>query len=137
MKILITGAAGAVGTVLIKGLGDRYQLRAFDRLPLPELEDVVVGELTDFEAVVRATQGMDAVIHLAGNPSGAAPWEEILHSNIIGTYNLFEAARRERGKPHRFRQSRRSAGPLSRGDHAHGRSAAAPGELLFDQQSIR
>ena len=94
MKILITGAAGAVGTVLIKGLGDRYQLRGFDRLPLPELEDVVVGELTDFEAVARATQGMDAVIHLAGNPSGAAPWEEILHSNIIGTYNLFEAARR-------------------------------------------
>ncbi len=94
MKILITGAAGAVGTVLIKGLGDRYQLRAFDRVPLPELEDVVVGELTDFEAVARATQGMDAVIHLAGNPSGAAPWEEILHSNIIGTYNLFEAARR-------------------------------------------
>ena len=94
MKILITGAAGAVGTVLIKGLGDRYQLRAFDRLPLPELEDVVVGELTDFEAVARATQGMDAVIHLAGNPSGAAPWEEILHSNVIGTYNLFEAARR-------------------------------------------
>ena len=94
MKILITGAAGAVGTVLIKGLGDRYQLRAFDRLPLPELEDAVVGELTDFEAVARATQGMDAVIHLAGNPSGAAPWEEILHSNIIGTYNLFEAARR-------------------------------------------
>ncbi len=94
MKILITGAAGAVGTVLIKGLGDRYQLRGFDRVPLPELEDVVVGELTDFEAVARATQGMDAVIHLAGNPSGAAPWEEILHSNIIGTYNLFEAARR-------------------------------------------
>ena len=94
MKILITGAAGAVGTVLIKGLGDRYQLRGFDRVPLPELEDAVVGELTDFEAVVRATQGMDAVIHLAGNPSGAAPWEEILHSNIIGTYNLFEAARR-------------------------------------------
>ena len=94
MKILITGAAGAVGTVLIKGLGDRYQLRGFDRVPLPELEDAVVGELTDFEAVVRATQGMDAVIHLAGNPSGVAPWEEILHSNIIGTYNLFEAARR-------------------------------------------
>ena len=94
MKILITGAAGAVGTVLIKGLGDRYQLRGFDRVPLPELEDAVVGELTDFEAVVWATQGMDAVIHLAGNPSGAAPWEEILHSNIIGTYNLFEAARR-------------------------------------------
>jgi uronate dehydrogenase len=36
---------------------------------------------------------MDAVIHLAGIPSGGAPWEEVLHNNIIGTYNVFEAAR--------------------------------------------
>ena len=94
MRILITGAAGAVGTILVEGLRDRYQLRGFDREPMPDLADAVVGELTDFEAVVRATQGMDAVIHLAGNPSGAAPWQEILHSNFIGTYHVFEAARR-------------------------------------------
>ena len=93
MRILITGAAGAVGTVLVNGLRDRYTLRAFDRVPVPDLEDVVVGELTDFEAVARATEGMEAVVHLAGNPLGSAPWEEILNSNIIGTYNLFEAAR--------------------------------------------
>ena len=94
MKILITGAAGAVGTVLVNGLRDRYPLRGFDRVPMPGLEDTVVGELTDIEAVATATQGMEAVIHLAGNPSGAAPWEEILHSNIIGTSHLFEAALR-------------------------------------------
>ena len=93
MRVLITGAAGAVGTVLVNGLRDRYTLRAFDRVPVPELEDVVVGELTDFEVVARATEGMEAVVHLAGNPLGSAPWEEILNSNIIGTYNLFEAAR--------------------------------------------
>ncbi|MBV7332158.1 NAD(P)-dependent oxidoreductase [Chloroflexi bacterium TSY] len=93
MKILITGAAGTIGSILVKGLRDRYQLRGFDRMPMPELEDAIVGELTDFEAVLKGTQGMEAVIHLGGNPSGAAPWEEILNSNIIGTYNLFEAAR--------------------------------------------
>ena len=93
MRILITGAAGAVGTVLVNGLRDRYQLRVFDRVPLPDFEDAVVGELTDFEAVAAATQDMEAVVHLAGNPLGGAPWEEILNSNIIGTYNLFEAAR--------------------------------------------
>lgn len=93
MKILITGAGGAIGSVLVKGLRDRYQLRGFDRVPLPDLEDAIVGELTDFESVTKATRAVDAIIHLAGNPSGAAPWEEILHSNIIGTYHLFEAAR--------------------------------------------
>ncbi len=96
MKILITGAAGAVGTVLIKGLRDRYSLRGFDRVPMPDIEDAVVAELTDIEAIANATEGMEAVIHLAGNPSGAAPWEEILHSNIIGTYHLFEAARQNK-----------------------------------------
>ena len=93
MRILITGASGAVGTVLVKGLRDRYSLRGFDRVPMDELDDMVVGELTDFEVVARATHGMEAVVHLAGNPLGSAPWEEILNSNIIGTYNLFEAAR--------------------------------------------
>ncbi len=94
MKILITGAAGTVGSILVNGLRDRYTLRGFDRVPMPDLEDTIVAELTDFDALARATRDMDAVIHLAGNPSGAAPWEEILHSNIIGTYHLFEAARR-------------------------------------------
>ena len=93
MRILITGASGAVGTVLVKGLRDRYSLRGFDRVPMDELDDIVVGELTNFGAVARATQDMEAVVHLAGNPLGSAPWEEILNSNIIGTYNLFEAAR--------------------------------------------
>ncbi len=93
MRILITGAAGAVGRVLAAGLKGRYQLRGFDREPQPELKDGIVGELTDYAAVARATEGMEAVVHLAGNPLGSAPWEEILNSNIIGTYNLFEAAR--------------------------------------------
>ena len=93
MKILITGAAGAVGRVLVNGLKDRYQLRGFDREPLPDLDDSIVGELTDFEAVAKATEGVEAVVHLAGNPNGSASWEEILNSNIIGTYNLFVAAR--------------------------------------------
>lgn len=93
MKILITGAAGRIGRVLVRGLKDRYTLRGFDRVPMPELDDTVIGEITDMAAVLRATQGMEAVIHLAGNASGDSPWEDILQSNIIGTYTLFEAAR--------------------------------------------
>ena len=93
MKILVTGAAGRVGSAVVKGLKDRYTLRGFDRVPTPELEDAVVGDITDFDGVLIATQDMEAVIHLAGNPSSGAPWEEILPNNFIGTYNVFEAAR--------------------------------------------
>ena len=44
MKILITGAAGQVGSQLIEGMGDRYALRGLDRSPV-ELEDSMVGDL--------------------------------------------------------------------------------------------
>ena len=73
---------------------DRYTLRGLDRVPIPDLEDAIVGQVDDFETALKATKDMDVVIHLAGVPSGAAPWEDILQNNIIGTYNIFEGARR-------------------------------------------
>ena len=96
MRILITGAAGIIGSTLVKGLRGRYQLRGFDRLPIPALEDTALGDLTDFPAVSRAADGMDVIIHLAAVPRSATPWEEVLHSNIIGCYNVFEAARQQK-----------------------------------------
>ena len=92
MRVLITGAAGAVGSCVARGLGHRHDIRGFDRLPMPDLGDAIVGDLADFDAVLAATSGMEAVIHLAGNP-GERPWEEISQNNYVGTYNIFEAAR--------------------------------------------
>ena len=93
-RILVTGSAGAVGTIIVNGLKDKYPLRGFDRVSTPGMDDEGVGDITDMDAVLKATEGMDAIIHLAGNPSGGASWEEILHANFIGTYTLFEAANR-------------------------------------------
>ncbi len=93
MKVLITGAAGKVGTTVAKGLKDRHDIRGFDIAPMPELDDSIVGDLADYDIVKSAVNGMDAVIHLGGCAGGASPWADILQSNFVGTYNVFEAAR--------------------------------------------
>ena len=90
MKILITGAAGAVGRQLIKGLGDRYELRGLDRLPIPDLDDVIVGDVGDYATMLKATEGMDTTIHLTGVDHD---WEGVLPTNLVGTYNMLETAR--------------------------------------------
>jgi NAD+ dependent glucose-6-phosphate dehydrogenase len=122
-RILITGAEGIIGQVLQQHLSDRYDLRLLrapaalrDRLLAQESdadpeelarrppsepaggdEETQRGpwsdvDISDFPAVVNALNAnLDAVVHLAA--AQLAPWGDILNSNIIGTYNIFEAAR--------------------------------------------
>src|SRR5215216_5361123 len=95
--ILITGAAGGIGTRLRQLLKGVYpKLRVSDvRAPadLGPDETFVAAELSDLGAVEKIVQGVDGIVHLGGF-SVEGPWETILQSNIIGCYNLFEAARR-------------------------------------------
>ena len=93
MRILVTGAAGQVGSTVARGLRKRHQVRGHDRVPMPELDDTIVSDLNDFDAVLEATRGMDGVAHIGGLP-GDDEWEPIHQSNIVGTYNVFEACRR-------------------------------------------
>lgn len=93
MRVLITGAAGKIGSALVEGMKERHELRGLDIRPMAEPEDAIVGDIAKFDIVLEATKDMEAVLHLGGIPSGSAPWEEILRNNIIGTYNVFEAAR--------------------------------------------
>jgi uronate dehydrogenase len=95
-RILITGAAGDVGSRLTALLRDTYQLRLSDiRTPaaVPGNAEFIPADLTDLEAVGRAVAGMDGIVHLGGF-SVEGPWDTILSANIIGCHNLFEAARR-------------------------------------------
>lgn len=96
-RILITGAAGEIGRVLRAGLGDGTRgLRLLDirpQEPAREHEEVVTADLADVAALERAARDVDCIVHLAGVPREGA-WEAILPNNIVGTYNLFEAARR-------------------------------------------
>lgn len=94
--ILITGAAGYLGGVLRRGLRGRYTLRLTDIAPLPDAlqagENFAQADLADPAALADLMRGVDTVVHLGGC-SVEAEWEKILHANIEGTYNVFEAAR--------------------------------------------
>ncbi|WP_432157028.1 NAD-dependent epimerase/dehydratase family protein [Streptomyces sp. bgisy153] len=93
--VLLTGAAGGLGTLMRELLPDYgYQLRLLDLLPIEGEPDAIVADLADKAAVREAVRGVDAVVHLAGI-SLEAPFEKILKANIEGTYHLYEAAREE------------------------------------------
>ncbi len=95
-RVLITGAGGRIGTDLAERLRDRYQLRLQYRRSVPDrppVDDWVQADIARMEEIAPAMDGIDAVIHLAGEPSVRAPWERVRDANIVGTYNVFEAAR--------------------------------------------
>jgi len=90
--VLITGATGDVGTHLARELAGRYKLRLSDRRPL-KAKNFVRADISKMADALRITKGVDAIIHLGGY-SVEGPWDSILQANIIGCYNVFEAARR-------------------------------------------
>ncbi|PSQ43787.1 NAD(P)-dependent oxidoreductase [Halobacteriales archaeon SW_7_68_16] len=98
MEVLLTGAAGRVGRAILDAIGDddAYEWRLLDRDP-PDADDdypgeFVVGDITDERVVREAVDGVDAVIHLAGDPRTDAGWESVLENNIDGTRTVLAAA---------------------------------------------
>lgn len=96
-RILLTGAAGGLGQALRPRLkANCTVLRCADRVAFDsagEQEEFVLAELADANAVMAMMQGVDAVVHLGGVSTEAA-FEPILQANILGMYNLYEAARK-------------------------------------------
>jgi uronate dehydrogenase len=119
-RILLTGAAGDIGTRLRKILKPVYpDLRLSDIKKPADLrpdETFIAADLARFEEVEKAVDGIDGVIHLGGF-SVEGPWETILQSNIIGCYNLFEAARRKGVERVVFASSNHAVGFYPRNHH--------------------
>ena len=94
-RILMTGAAGGVGTFLRATLGGKYLLRLSDVKTISTLadgEEFVAADVTDADSLMPLMKDVHAVVHLGGVPREDA-WQPILDINIAGTYNVFEAAR--------------------------------------------
>ncbi|MBI3957961.1 MAG: NAD(P)-dependent oxidoreductase [Chloroflexi bacterium] len=94
-KLLLTGAAGRIGSFFLKTYRDDYDFVLTDRRETAETQGYPFhrAELSDFDAVRALCEGVDTVIHLGADPSMEATWESLLPSNVIATYNVFEAAR--------------------------------------------
>jgi uronate dehydrogenase len=112
-RVLITGAAGLIGTTLRHGLAGRYRLlRLVDIAPLGAAapgEEVLSCDIRDLAAVEKVFEGIECVVHLAGVPREDA-WDPILANNIVGTYNVFEAARRQKVRRIVFASSNHAVG---------------------------
>ena len=95
-RLLLTGAAGALGGVLRPRLKMCCDvLRVSDVADLGAAaagEEVRPAALQDKAAVLALLEGVDAVVHL-GAISTDRSFEEILPANIVGTYHVYEAAR--------------------------------------------
>jgi len=100
-RILLTGAAGRLGTQLRQGLAPLAQhIRLADRTPVENLqahEEMQVFDLADEASSMAATQDVDAIVHFGG-AALEHPWSEILDANIRGSYHIYEGARRNRAK---------------------------------------
>jgi len=95
--ILVTGAAGGVAGHLRRELGQAYRLVLSDLRAVDKPgshETFRAADLGDIDALRALMSGVDAIVHLGGQ-SVEGPWEAVLDRNIVGAYNLFEAARQE------------------------------------------
>jgi nucleoside-diphosphate-sugar epimerase len=94
-KVLITGADGAIGKAAAKALrAAGHFVRGFDLRPSPEADESVTGSLTDAPLVESAARGMDVIIHLAATVDDAPFMEQLLPNNVVGLFNILEAARK-------------------------------------------
>ena len=118
-RVLLTGAAGHLGGVMrerLKRYADIVRVSDIGELGAAEAqEEIVRCDLADADAVLSLLSEVDAVVHLGG-VSVERPFEEILPANIVGTYNLYEAARKQGVKRVVFASSNHVIGYYRQGE---------------------
>jgi uronate dehydrogenase len=125
--VLLTGASGALGRVLVRSLGALgWRLVLTDIAPFPDPippgATFTKADLSDGVTILRLAEGCEAIIHLGG-VSVERPFEEVIGPNIRGLYHIYEAARREKARVI-FASSNHSVG-------FHERTESLPADTQF------
>jgi nucleoside-diphosphate-sugar epimerase len=89
-RVLVTGAAGNIGSVVMRELAGDFDLVGIDVTERPGIAPVDIG---DYDALLPHAAGIDTIVHLGADPNPAASWASVLHNNLIGTRNVYEAAK--------------------------------------------
>ena len=97
MRILVTGAAGTLGSAVVahlRSLG--HNVRAHDLVPLDpaQADEVVTGDLRDPEQVRSLVDGMAGVVHAAAIPSPQPDEQAVFTNNVMSAYQVLDAAGR-------------------------------------------
>ena len=91
-KVLVTGLAGKIGGIIRSNLSGKYSLSGLDLEGVPGFP-TTTGNLSNLDEILPAFKGIDTVVHLAADPNHQGGWVTNLENNIIGTRNVYEAAR--------------------------------------------
>ena len=94
LAVLLTGPSGRIGPSIVADFETRYDLRTFDFKPSSR-PNSFVGDLSSLESLREAMKGVEVVVHLAATSDEAPFIEELVPNNVIGFYNVMEAARLE------------------------------------------
>ena len=105
--VLVTGAAGRNPTMVSNALSDDCDVRGLDLRPIEGLR-THVADMTDYNAIRPAFEGIDVVVDLANNPSGSLSWELAYANNIPSSYNALRAAHEAGAKRYVFTSSNRA-----------------------------
>jgi nucleoside-diphosphate-sugar epimerase len=94
IRVLITGAGGQIGQLVIEALADQYDFVLSDKRPLPHPTPLpfIQADIADADSVRRLCPGIDTILHLAADRRPDSPWEDLLPVNLVGVYNVFRAA---------------------------------------------
>lgn len=93
-KVLITGASGRIGNLIARELAAHYDFVLTDIVEPAESYGFpfVLADLANWDVIRPLCQNIHTVIHLGADPRTHAPWDSLLPNNIIGTYNILQAA---------------------------------------------
>lgn len=90
-KVLVTGASGLIGGLVIRNLSHKYEFSGLNRRPVDGIP-CLQADITDGEAIKPAFQGIDMVVHLSAETKDLYNWDKIFANTMRGTINVLQAA---------------------------------------------